>query len=755
VVDVWGKRGDMSEPTRTSYKTCPLCEANCGLEIVTRGREVVAVRGDEQDVLSHGFICPKGTALGDVDTDPDRLRDPLLRQGDGFGNVTWAEAFAQIEEQLSRVIGRYGRDSVAVYLGNPSAHHLSLGLYTRVLVRALGSHNVYSASTVDQMPKQVSSGLLFGAALTIPIPDIDRTGYVLMLGADPLVSNGSLLTAPDIKARLRALRARGGKLVVIDPRRSRTAEEASEHHFIRPGTDAYFLFGIVHTLVAENLARPSRLAEHTNGLDRVAELAKDFAPEVVTAVCGIPASVIRRLARELAAAERAVVYARFGTCTQEFGTVTSWLVDVINLLTGNLDRPGGAMFPKGAAGAGNAVGTPGRGRGVRFGRFHSRVRRRPECFGELPAVSLAEEMETPGEGQVRALITIAGNPVLSTPNGARLSRALASLEFMVSLDIYVNETTRHATVILPGVSPLEQPHYPFAFTQLAVRNFVKYSPAVFSPDPGRPADWEILLRLAAIAGGQGVSDVAALDDFVFEQQLASALQKASASAVQETDTVRAALAGRRGPERLLDLLLRTGPYGDGFGARRDGLTLAGLEASPHGIDLGPLEPRLPEALRTPSGKIELAPEPIIGDVARLRARLARPAESLVLIGRRELRSNNSWMHNLPQLVSGRARCTMHVHPTDAERLGLRDGETAVVTSRTGTVTVPVEVTDRIMPGVVSIPHGWGHDQPGIQMRVAAAHAGACSNFLADEELIDPLSGNAVLNGIPVTVARAG
>src|SRR2546425_2534836 len=485
---------------RTSYRVCSLCEATCGLEIRTRGREVVSIRGDEADVFSQGFICPKAYALKELDADPDRLRTPLVRRNGALEPATWDEAFAEIERRLVPILRERGRDAVAVYLGNPSAHSLALGLYGQVFLRLLGTRNLYSASTVDQMPKQVAVGLMFGTMLSTPVPDLDRTDYLLVLGANPFVSNGSLMTAPDVPGRLRAIRRRGGTVVVIDPRRTRTAAEASEHHFIRPGTDADFLFGIVHTLFAEGLVRLGRLAEPTAGVEQVEALARPFATEAVAGRCGIDAATIRRLARELAQAERAAVYARIGTCTQEFGTLASWLVDVINVLTGHLDQAGGAVFTRAATRSPPTRGTPGRGKGVRFGRRRSRVRDAPEVYGELPAACLAEEIETPGEGQVRALVTVAGNPVLSTPNGTRLERALASLEFMVSLDIYVNETTRHADVILPGLSPLEQSHYDVALRQLAIRNVATYSPPVFEPPAGQLPEGGALLPLAATGG---------------------------------------------------------------------------------------------------------------------------------------------------------------------------------------------------------------------------------------------------------------
>jgi anaerobic selenocysteine-containing dehydrogenase len=550
---------------------------------------------------------------------------------------------------------------------------------------------------------------------------------MLILGANPLASNGSLMTAPDMRGKLRAIRERGGKVVVIDPRRSRTAEQADEHHMIRPGTDALLLFALVHALFEEGLTTP---VEPVNGLEAVEELAVPFTPEAVAGPTGIAADDIRRMARELAAAERAAVYGRIGTTAQAFGTLASWLVDVLNVLTGNLDREGGAMFPLAAAGQSNAA--PGPGRGFVVGRWTSRVRGLPEALGELPVATLADEIATPGEGQVRALITMAGNPCVSTPNAGRLDSALSELEFMVSLDVYVNETTRHADVILPGPTPLEREHYDLALYQLAVRNVANWTPAVLETD--LPQEWETLLRLTGIVTGQGPdADIAAIDDFV-----AGETGRRVGVDASEAD-------GRRGPARLLDLLLQAGPYD---------VTLADLEAAPHGIDFGPLRSRLPGVLKTQSGAIELAPEPIVADVPRLIAELDRPANGFVLIGRRQLRSNNSWMHNLAPLVKGKDRCTAHVHPDDAASLGLTDGELARVRSRAGEIVIVVEVTDGVMPGVISIPHGWGHDVDGVRLGVASAHAGVNSNLLADELLVDAVSGTAVLNGIPVELEPA-
>jgi anaerobic selenocysteine-containing dehydrogenase len=714
----------------TEYVTCPLCEATCGLEITLDEGRIGSVRGDKADVFSRGFICPKGASLAALHEDPDRLRAPLIKRGDGFVEATWDEAFAEIDRRLPPIRAEHGDNAIAAYIGNPGAHNLGSLLYGRVLWKALGTQNIYTAGTVDQVPKHFSSGYLFGDGLSIPIPDVDRTDFLLILGANPLVSNGSLLTAPDMRGRLKAIRERGGRVVVVDPRRTLTAEAADQHVSIRPGTDALLLAALAHVLFAEGRVNLRHLADHVTGVGEVQALVAPFAPEVVAPVVGCSAEEISTLARSLAAADRAAVYGRIGTTTQAFGTLASWLVDVLNVLTGNLDREGGAMFPLAVGGQTNAA--PGKRRGFVHGRWRSRVRGLPEVMGELPVATLADEILTPGDGQVRALICVGGNPCVSTPHAARLSEALDQLDFMVSLDVYLNETSRHADVILPGPVPLARDHFDLVFYQLSVRNVAHWTPAVLETD--LPQEWETLLRLVGVVTGQGPSaDVAALDDFVAAQ----AAQRAG---------LDAAIAGtRRGPARLVDLMLRAGPYD---------LTLADLEAAPHGIDLGPLRPRIPEVLSTPSGKVELAPPAITVDMPRLVAALDEPPRQFVLIGRRQLSSNNSWMHNLAPLVRGGNRCTAHMHPDDAVKLGLGDGALARVTSRTGSVMVPIEITDTVRPGVVSIPHGWGHDVDGVRGEVARAHAGVNSNVLADDRLLDELSGTAVLNGIPIEVSAA-
>jgi anaerobic selenocysteine-containing dehydrogenase len=751
----------MTKESVTRFATCPLCEATCGLALELDGDEVVKVRGDDEDVFSKGFICPKGASIGELHADPDRITTPLVRREGELVAASWDEAFAAIAEKLEPIRASGDRNATGIYLGNPNAHTLDGLIYLRALIKGMGTRNIFSATSVDQLPKQIACASMFGTGLSLPIPDVDHTDHLLILGANPLASNGSLMTAPDMRGKLRAIRERGGKIVVVDPRRTRTAEVADEHHPIRPGRDAHFLAALVHTIVTEDLADPGDAEAHVAGLDEVGETVAGFSPEAVASTCGISAEDTRRIARELAAAPSAAVYARIGTTTQEFGTLASWLVDVLNVLTGNLDRRGGVMFPLAAAAQTNANGAGGRGRGCGMGRWSTRVRGMPEAFGELPVACLAEEITAPGEGRIRALVTVAGNPLVSTPNVGRLGAAFDELELLVSIDCYLNETSSRADVVLPVLSPLERPHYDLAFYQLSVRNNANFSPPVLPPRADIEPEWRTMLRLAGVFAGAGSGvDVDAFDDMVaLEVARRETVTEGSPAEGMDPAEVVAALGERRGPERVLDLMLRCGPYGAGI-ADRPGrgngvaLSLGELEGRPHGVDLGPLEPRLPDVLRTASGKVELCPPAIVADLDRLAAAIDRDRDDLVLIGRRDLRSNNSWMHNVPHLVRGKDRCTMHVNPADAERFGLVPGGVAAVTSRAGSVVVPVEVTDAIMEGVVSIPHGWGHDAAGAQMAVAADNPGVNSNLLADDELVDALSGNAVLNGIPVAVAPA-
>ena len=707
-------------PTRHT-RTCTLCEAMCGLVITTEGDRVTDIRGDADDPLSRGHICPKAVALQDIHTDPDRIRTPLRRTGTRWEPIAWEQALHEAIDGLARVRAAHGRDAIATYAGNPTVHSLGAMLFLPEFTRALGSRNRYTATSVDQLPAHVAAMHCFGHPLLIPIPDLDRTEHLVILGANPVVSNGSLMTAPGVGDRLRAIQARGGRVVVIDPRRTETAALADQHLFIVPGTDALLLAALLQVIFAEGLAQLGRLDAFTHGLDALNAAVAPFTPDRVSAATGIDAPTIRTLAVDIATATRGAVYGRVGVSMQEFGGVATWLITALNVVCGRVDAEGGAMFTTPAV---DLVRDDQRGRTVRFGRWTSRVRGLPEFAGELPVATLADEIETPGTGQVRALVTHAGNPVLSTPNGARLDRAIAGLDFFVAIDFYRNETTRHAHLILPPTTPLEREHYDLAFHMLAVRDTAKYSAPVFARDRAARHDWEIL---AALTAGLG-----------------------------ETATARwrARLLGALGPARMLDHALRTGVYGSGYSPFGKGASLGQLRRAPHGVDLGALKPVLPDRLRTADRRIHLAPDLFLRDLLRLEQSLAQSSNGLALIGRRALRSCNSWMHNSERLVRGKRRCTLLMHPRDAEQRGLADGDQVRVTSRAGSVDVELEVSDEVMPGVVSLPHGWGHGRDGTAMGVAARHPGVSINDLTDEWRIDVLTGNAAFSGVPVKVQAA-
>jgi anaerobic selenocysteine-containing dehydrogenase len=725
------------------YRICPLCEACCGLSVTVRGEQVVAVRGYEADVLSQGYICPKGVALKDLHEDPDRLRQPLIKRNGVFEKATWEEAYAEVARRLLPLQQAHGKNAVGLVAGNPSSHKMGLMLYLPRLLKALATQQFFSAATLDQIPRHVSSGLLFGHWMTVPIPDIARSQWLMVIGANPLASNGSMWTVPDFKGKAKAMQARGGRLIVIDPRRTETAAMADEHHFIRPRGDVYLLLGMLHTVLGQGWDKLGAAHDWVQGLDALREAVKPFSPERMQDHCGIDAATIHRLAYELAHTPKAAIYGRIGTCTQEFGTTNTWLMDVLNIVTGHLDEEGGTLFAKAAAFAANTSGRPGVGRGVPTSRFSSRVSQAPEVMGEVPIGCLAEEIETPGAGQLKALFTIATNPVLSAPNGERLAKALSSLELMVSLDIYLNETTRHADVILPGPSPLEDMHYDVPYPQMAWRNQARFSGPVLQRPAGMPTEWQSLLRLSAIAQGMDAAlDVDAFDDQLFANDIA----KLPLEAQQIAQT---AAAGLRGPERLLAVALKAGPYA---------LDLQAVKNAPGGVDLGPLTPRLPEVLRTPTGMIDLVPQALVADLTRVQQALAQPpggTGQMLLIGRRDVRSNNSWMHNLPLLAKGPMRCTALMHPKDGQRLGLFDGGQVVLKNAGQSLQAEVQLTDTVMPGVVSLPHGWGHDLAGVQLGLAGQRPGVNINALLSEDWRDPLSGNAVLSGVPVEVVGVG
>ncbi len=704
-------------PPSLHYRTCNLCEAMCGLEIEHRDGQVLRVAGDRADPFSRGHICPKAVALKDVYEDPNRLRRPLRRRGTEWEEISWDEAFGEVVAKLTGIRAQHGPDAIGIYAGNPSVHNAGTTFSFPGFAKAIGTKNFFSATSVDQLPHHFAAWQLFGHPLLLPIPDLDRTDFWLILGGNPIASNGSLMTAPDVATRLRAIQQRGGKVVVIDPRHTETALRADEHHFIRPGTDVYFLLAAVQVIFSEDLVRLGHLTDFTDGIEDLRTLVAPFTPEAVASATGISAETITRLARAFAQTERAVAYGRVGVSTQAFGGACLWLISALNALTGHLDTPGGAMFTTPAF---DVLGKkqPSVARPyTRYDRYRSRVSQRPEFMGELPVSGLAEEILTPGQGQIRALVTNSGNPVLSTPNGRQLDEALGQLDFMVSFDIYLNETTRHAHLILPPATGLETAHYDTTFHLLAIRNTAKYSEPLFEKSPGAKYDWEIF------------------------EELRHRLEMGN----PPTEPLP-------NPETKLDLGLRFGPYG------KTGLTLQTLKDDPHGLDFGPLQPRLPERLSTPNGRLPLAPELLAKDLPRIRENLNRlrsqftthPSQ-LLLIGRRHLRDNNSWMHNSARLVKGRNRCTLQITPADAEARGIVSGQTVRVRSRVGSVELEAEVTATLMPGVVSMPHGYGHGRRGIRLDVAQQHAGVSINDLTDETLLDELSGVVAFNGVPVTV----
>jgi anaerobic selenocysteine-containing dehydrogenase len=716
---------------QTVYRQCTLCEAHCGIKVEVEGDRVLRISGDRDDVMSRGYICPKAAALADLHTDPDRLRRPVKRVGDRFVEIGWDEALALAADGLRRVQEFHGTDSVATYLGNPSAH-TSAVLAAGLLRRVLGSRNNYSATSVDQLPQYMSSHEMFGHFALLPIPDIDRTNYMLVMGANPAVSNGSIMTAPGARHRLTAIRNRGGKVVVVDPRRSETARHASEHVSVRPGGDPYLLLGMLHTVFADGLVRLGRLSGHCDGIPQLAALAAEWAPARAAGLASVDEETIVRLAREFADAPSAVAYGRVGVCQQETGSVTHWLINALNVLTGNLDRPGGAMFttpPLDVLSVGELV--LGKSQ---FGRYRQRVSGLPEFMDELPVAGLADEILTPGTGQVRGMLVYAGNPVLSAPGGARLERAMAELEWCVAVDMYVTETSRHADVILPPVSQLEHPDIDIVFPAVGVRNHIRYSPAAFpKPADGR-TDWEILMALAARIGrglGGGVEN----------------------RAVRLLGLFATA-------ERVIDVALRAGPYGLLKRGPFSGLNIGKVKRARHGIDLGPLEPRLPRELRTPAKRVRLAPQRMLREAAKLeqlaadRATALRDGYDVILIGRRQLRSNNSWMHNSARLMKGADRCTALLHPDDAAARGLTAGQQVRVTSAVGAIELPLEISDEMRPGVVSIPHGFGHHREHVGWRLAAKKAGASVNDITDPARVDRLSGNAAFNAVPVRVESA-
>ncbi len=715
--------------TRTVHRSCTLCEALCGLDIeVDDGGTITSITGDSYDPLSAGYLCPKGTALADLHTDPDRLKRPVAKQPDGsFAEISWTEAFDRTGDEIRRIQGEHGKDAFAIYFGNPSAHN-SGSIFLLPFLKLLGTRNRYSATTTDQAPQALAAYKMFGHQALFPLPDVDRTDFLLILGANPAVSNGSLVTAPNFKQRIKDVRGRGGDVVVIDPRFTETAKIASAHHFIQPGTDAVLVAAMISVIFDEGLDRLGAVEGIVDGVAALRAAVESFDVETAARVTGIAADDIRDLAIGFARAPAAVAYNRVGVCQTRFGSVTSWLVNALNIVTGRLDTPGGAMFANPAADMHWLVAQvlePGSYDGHR-----SRVRNLPEINGEFPVATLADEILTPGDGQVRGLMVNAGNPVLSAPNGARLDAACEQLEFMVSIDFYINETNRHADIILPPTGPLERDHYDLVFHALAVRNTAKFSPRVFEPEAGTKHDHEIILELAGRLG-RGPLFGPLLGPLRWLSKVVD-------------------------PMKIVDLVLRVGPHR---------LSLRKLKRAKHGVvDLGPLTPMLPDRLWTKDKRIQVAPDLFVAELDASRRALCEgeageldddAGRDLTLIGRRHLRSNNTWLHNSARMVKGRDRCTLLVHPDDAASRDIEDGGTVTITSRTGSVAAPVQLSDEVMPGVVSLPHGWGHDREGVSWQTARANPGVSVNDVTDHQLLDTLTGNAAYNEVRVRVSPGG
>ncbi|MDQ8038429.1 MAG: molybdopterin oxidoreductase family protein [Pedobacter sp.] len=720
------------------FRTCHLCEAMCGVVIEHQDGKILSIKGDKEDPLSRGHICPKAVALQDLHEDPDRLRRPVKRVGRDWVEISWEEAYATIEENVKRIRAEHGSEALALYVGNPSAHTPGV-LLLPALIAGLGLKSQrFSATSVDQLPAMLASQQMLGHQVLFPVPDLDRTDFLLIVGGNPAASNGSLMSAGDPMGRIKSIRERGGRVVVVDPRRTETAEKADEHIFIKPGTDFFFLAAMANVMFKEDHIRLRHLAEMVEGVTTLRAALAEFTPEAVAEITGVPATKIRELARDFASAYAGACYGRMGSCVQEFGGITTWMLYVMNILTGNMDREGGVMFTNPPF---DIVGLGPKGN---YGKHPSRVSGLPDFGGEQSVAVLAEEILTPGKGKIRLLGTHAGNPVLSTPNGRQLDEALESLDFMFSIDIYINETTRHANIILPPTSALERSHMDVAIAAVNVRNYAKWSPPLFEAPEDSRHDWQILLELGT--------------RLMPGSQIGRGLRGKVMQVVQKL-----------GLDAGLDLMLRFGPYGTHrkLASRksslrerlaavvlpdRNGLSIKKLKKHPHGLDLGPLHRAFPDWIFTPDKKIVVAPELYLKDVARAREKLRNGHEgSMLLIGRRHVRSNNSWMHNSHRLVKGKPRCTAMLHPDDAARLGIVDGANVRVATRVGAIELPAEITDSLMPGVISVPHGFGHDREGVRLEIARKVAGVSLNDITDERHIDAITAMPVLNGVPVTV----
>lgn len=695
------------EATQKHYRTCNLCEAMCGLEITHQNQKLISIKGDKAAVLSRGHICPKATALEDLHFDKDRLKTPIKRTKSGWIALSWEDAFDEVAHNLRDIQKKYGQDSVATYQGNPSVHNIGTMLFSSDFIKSIASTQRYSATSVDQLPHHFASLMMFGHYLMFPIPDIDHTDFMLIMGGNPAVSNGSIMTAPDFSNRLKAIQKRGGKVAVVDPRLTETAQIADDYYAVNPGSDALLLLALIQVIFDKHLAQPKHLKTILKGYENLQIITKHYTPERISEAVGLSAKVISDLACQFATSKTAVCYGRVGLSMQAFGGLCQWLVNCLNCITGNLDAIGGALFTLPAI---DVVGSAKQtGKTGSFNKRQTRVDKLPEFTGEFPVVALADEILTPGNGQVKALVSIAGNPVLSTPNGTKLEQALESLEFMAAIDIYLNETTKHANIILPPTTGLETSIYDLVFHQFAIKNTVAYAPALFEKEPNQRHDWEIFKALTA------------------------------------------RLSGKENPlnlEQTLDYLLQFSYYNE------PKLSVKELLKHPHGIDFGNLKPQLPGRLFTSDKKIDLIPDLLVADLKRLDKILSVKANKtypFYLIGRRQLRSNNSWMHNSERLSKGKNRCTLLINSDDAKILKLFNGQKACVSSNVGSLTIEIETTSKIKRGVVSIPHGWGHHRKETKLSIAQKNAGVSLNDLTDKNRIDALTGNADFSGTRVRI----
>jgi formate dehydrogenase len=719
---------------------CRICEPTCGMIATVEDGKLVQLRPDADHPITKGFSCPKGIEFVHVQNDPDRLLYPMRRTESGeFERISWDTALDEIGAKLRAIRAAHGGESIGWYAGNPSAFSHSHAIWAGGFVRGLGSKHLYTPNTQDTSSRFVASHLLYGSPTIFPLPDLARTSFLLMVGANPLVSRGSLVAAGNLRDKLTGIVGRGGRVVVVDPRRTETAK-AFEHVAVRPDGDAWLLLAMLHVIFAEGLDDATTTAAQATGVDVLRTAAARCAPEDAEARCGVPADEIRALARSFATAPSAAAYGRTGACLGRHATLVNVLLDALNVVTGNLDRPGGSVFarpPIDFTALASRLGL------ATFDTYRSRVGDLPEVLGQMAAPLMAAEIETPGPGQLRALIVSAGNPLLSVPGAQDFERALGKLDLQVGIDLYLNETHRHADYVLPATTFYERDDVPLPLAEIQLTPFIQWTDAVAAPRGEARDDWRIIDDLARQLGFAAVAGVAS--KWIGTSRVARLAQRAMGVG-----------AHRLTPTKIVDALLRAGRDGDHFGLRRGGLTLAKLRAQPRGVvlaehvDTGVLTKRLKHRDR----RVHLGDERIAAELTRL---LDAPEPSsdypLLMIGRREVRSHNSWLHNTPRFRDATRRHRALVNPVDAAAIGVADGGPARVVSARGAIELPVELSEDVAPGTIAVPHGWGHRGAGWQ--TANEAGGANVNELTSSALddLEKLSGMAHLNGVPVRLEK--